>query len=288
MKNLERVTVIVFVAVLAVFIGLKAYTRMAVDTTPPQISCDTDTIDISVADPESVLLQGVTAKDDRDGDLTGSIMVKGVTNLLSGNTARVSYIVFDSSNNMATCQRTIRYTDYEKHRFALSQPLIYHEGGIYRVIKVKLSANALNHVAADGHLMKTKGYICSHCGCGMFNDDKASEPPMYSVCPICRQPIDFKNALVQELYGIETVEAYEASRITVMDEERQRMGFDVQTTFSLAKDAAVSRREAKIATEDGVTTLTYVPAATIWRINKGLRRRANKNELGYYINSNAC
>ena len=59
--------------------------------------------------------------------------------------------------------------------------LIYHEGGIYRVIKVKLSANALNHVAADGHLMKTKGYICSHCGCGMFNDDKASEPPMYSV-----------------------------------------------------------------------------------------------------------
>ena len=139
MKNLERLTVIVFVAVLAVFIGLKAYTRMAVDTTPPQISCDTDTIDISVADPESVLLQGVTAKDDRDGDLTGSIMVKGVTNLLSGNTARVSYIVFDSSNNMATCQRTIRYTDYEKPRFALSQPLIYPEGGPVMVLD-KLSA----------------------------------------------------------------------------------------------------------------------------------------------------
>ena len=139
MKNLERVTVIVFVAVLAVFIGVKAYTRMAVDTTPPQISCDTDTIDISVADPESVLLQGVTAKDDRDGDLTGSIMVKGVTNLLSGNTARVSYIVFDSSNNMATCQRTIRYTDYEKPRFALSQPLIYPEGGPVMVLD-KLSA----------------------------------------------------------------------------------------------------------------------------------------------------
>ena len=139
MKNLERVTVIVFVAVLAVFIGLKAYTRMAVDTTPPQISCDTDTIDISVSDPESVLLQGVTAKDDRDGDLTGSIMVKGVTNLLSGNTARVSYIVFDSSNNMATCQRTIRYTDYEKPRFALSQPLIYPEGGPVMVLD-KLSA----------------------------------------------------------------------------------------------------------------------------------------------------
>ena len=139
MKILERVTVIVFVAVLAVFVGVKAYTRLAVDTTPPQISCDTDTIDISVSDPESVLLQGVTARDDRDGDLTGSILIKGVTNLLSGNTARVSYVVFDSSNNMATCQRTIRYTDYEKPRFALSQPLIYPEGGPVMVLD-KLSA----------------------------------------------------------------------------------------------------------------------------------------------------
>ena len=139
MKILERVTVIVFVAVLAVFVGVKAYTRLAVDTTPPQISCGTDTIDISVSDPESVLLQGVTARDDRDGDLTGSILIKGVTNLLSGNTARVSYVVFDSSNNMATCQRTIRYTDYEKPRFALSQPLIYPEGGPVMVLD-KLSA----------------------------------------------------------------------------------------------------------------------------------------------------
>lgn len=139
MKILERVTVIVFAAVLAVFIGVKAYTRMAVDTTPPQISCDTDTIDISVSDPESVLLQGVTARDDRDGDLTGSILIRGVTNLLSGNTARVSYVVFDSANNMATCQRTIRYTDYEKPRFALSQPLIYPEGGPVMVLD-KLSA----------------------------------------------------------------------------------------------------------------------------------------------------
>ena len=139
MKILERVTVIVFVAVLAVFVGVKAYTRLAVDTTPPQISCGTDTIDISVSDPESVLLQGVTARDDRDGDLTGSILIRGVTNLLSGNTARVSYVVFDSSNNMATCQRTIRYTDYEKPRFALSQPLIYPEGGPVMVLD-KLSA----------------------------------------------------------------------------------------------------------------------------------------------------
>ena len=139
MKILERVTVIVFVAVLAVFVGVKAYTRLAVDTTPPQISCDTDTIDISVSDPESALFQGITAKDNRDGDLTGSVMIKGMTGLITNDTAQVSYVVFDSSNNIATCQRTIRYTDYEKPRFALSQPLIYPEGGPVMVLD-KLSA----------------------------------------------------------------------------------------------------------------------------------------------------
>lgn len=134
MKILQRVTVILFIVVLAAYIGINAYTRAAVDSTPPQISCDTGTIEVSVSDPESVLLQGVTAKDNRDGDLTSSIMIKGVSNLLSGNTARVSYIVFDSSNNMATCQRTIRYTDYEKPRFSLSEPLIYPVEGPVMVL----------------------------------------------------------------------------------------------------------------------------------------------------------
>ena len=134
MKILQRVTVVLFIVVLAAYIGINAYTRAVVDSTPPQITCDTDTIEISVSDPESVLLQGVTAKDDRDGDLTSSIMIKGATNLLSGNTARVSYIVFDSSNNMATCQRTIRYTDYEKPRFSLREPLIYPVDGPVMVL----------------------------------------------------------------------------------------------------------------------------------------------------------
>lgn len=134
MKILQRVTVILFILVLAAYIGINAFSRAALDTTPPQISCDTDTIEVSVSDPESVLLQGVTAKDNRDGDLTSSIMIKGVTNLLSGNTARVSYIVFDSSNNMASCQRTIRYTDYEKPRFSLSEPLIYPVEGPVMVL----------------------------------------------------------------------------------------------------------------------------------------------------------
>lgn len=161
--------------------------------------------------------------------------------------------------------------------------LIYHEGSMYRVTKVKLKASELTHVAADGRLMTMKGYVCSKCGCAMFNLDKPSEPPMYSVCPSCREPIDFSKSLVQDLYGVETVEAREAARITVMDEERQRQGFETLTAYSMAGDASYARKDAHI--RDALDTrLTYVPAATIWKINLGLRRRANPNELGFWIN----
>ena len=30
--------------------------------------------------------------------------------------------------------------------------------------------------------------------------------------------------------------------------------------------------------------MTYAPAAVIWRINRGWRRRKDKNQLGFYIN----
>ena len=125
MKILEKVTIVLFVLVLAAFCGFQAYDRILTDHTPPVITCDSDTIDISVSDPESALFQGITAKDNRDGDLTGSVMIKGMTGLITNDTAKVTYIVFDSANNMATCQRTVHYTDYEKPRFALSAPLIY-------------------------------------------------------------------------------------------------------------------------------------------------------------------
>ncbi len=128
MRTLQRITIILFAAVLAVFCGVKIYTRLYLDRSAPVISLDSDTISVSVSDPREKLLEGVSAYDDRDGDLTGSVMIKSVTQLITGNTAKVNYIVFDSSNNMAMASRNVRYTDYEKPRFALEKPLVFAVG----------------------------------------------------------------------------------------------------------------------------------------------------------------
>ena len=128
MKLLQRGTVALFFLVLAAYLGLNLYLRLSVDRTPPVITCDSEVVEIRRGTDESVLLKGVTATDDVDGDVTRSIMIKGVSQLITADTAKVTYIAFDSSNNRSEKSRTVRYTDYEKPRFALDQPLIYRVG----------------------------------------------------------------------------------------------------------------------------------------------------------------
>ena len=124
MKFLQRGAVALFLLVLTAFVGLKIYLRVGVDRVPPVILCDSPVVEVGIGASDADLLRGVTAVDDRDGDVTGDIMIKGVSQLITADTAKITYIAFDSSNNMSTASRTIHYTDYERPRFALSAPLI--------------------------------------------------------------------------------------------------------------------------------------------------------------------
>ena len=114
------------------------------------ITCSSDSIDVSVTAGEEALLQGVMASDDRDGDLTDQILIKGVSPSLTDSSAQVTYIVFDSANNMATVTRTVRYTDYEAPRFALSQPLVYPAGQTVTLLDRLTASDVL-----DGDISKT-------------------------------------------------------------------------------------------------------------------------------------
>lgn len=128
MKALQRITVVLFILVLAVYIGTQYYYSNFVDRTSPRLTCDSETLELSIKDPESALLTGITASDDVDGDITDRVEIQGVSQLINSDTAKVSYVVFDSSNNMATCTRYVRYTDYQKPRITQAKPLVYKLG----------------------------------------------------------------------------------------------------------------------------------------------------------------
>lgn len=85
-------------------------------------------LEISVQDGEEALLQGVTAKDDKDGDVTGSILVEKLSGFDGENRREVTYAAFDSDGNVTKATREIVYTDYTPIRFQLNHSLRYRTG----------------------------------------------------------------------------------------------------------------------------------------------------------------
>lgn len=124
--RLIKIILILALVVISVLYGMTMFTRsLDHSADAPSISCDSDTLELSVTDDESVLLTGITAKDRQDGDLTDEVMVSGISRFLETGTSTVSYLVFDSDHNAATLTRTIHYTDYQSPRFSITTPLVY-------------------------------------------------------------------------------------------------------------------------------------------------------------------
>jgi len=155
--------------------------------------------------------------------------------------------------------------------------LVYHEGRAYRVVRAMLSLGTRDTPTAEFRLPTVSIRVCRMCGAGHFNEHA-------SVCRGCERSLDDAE-IIRDTYRIENVATQPAERITANDEERQRQGFDLQTTFEWAqRDQRLDVRRGESCDAYGaVARLSYGPGATITRLNKGLRRRANRTQLGFRI-----
>ena len=125
MKLLKMSLIALLVLVTVFFIATELEARLSGKLDKPLIQCDSQILELSVRDGEQALLAGVTATDKQDGDLTHRVQVLSVSQLITGDTAKVTYLVFDSDDNMYSLTRKIRYTDYRRPEFAIKQPLVY-------------------------------------------------------------------------------------------------------------------------------------------------------------------
>lgn len=135
MKN-NRIYLILTALCLFIFCGYLWQSWLAGDSTPPVITLEEAPLEVSMADPESALLQGVTAVDDKDGDVTDSILVESITLCNDDGLVSVVYAAFDRAGNVTKAEREVRYTDYRGPRFELSQPLVFIENSGFDVLRV--------------------------------------------------------------------------------------------------------------------------------------------------------
>ncbi len=123
-----RLVVCILFALSVVFFGYVKYNESKqVDNTMPRISGPEGELEISCSYTEADLLNGLSAYDEKDGDLTGEIMVDSVVPSLDKGKCTVNYVVFDSANHPATFSRDVIFTDYRSPRIYVSKPLVFQK-----------------------------------------------------------------------------------------------------------------------------------------------------------------
>ena len=107
---------------------------MTDDTKAPEIEIQQQMLEVSVEADDAALLQGITAKDNADGDVTDSLIVEKISSLTREHTATVTYAAFDSSGNVAKVNRTVKFTDYQPPRFYQNYSLTFSDNSMQNIL----------------------------------------------------------------------------------------------------------------------------------------------------------
>lgn len=135
MKRNNILLLTVFAVAVGLFGAYRIWIHNRLDTAGPVITISEELLEISVTDPEEALMQGVTAVDERDGDVTAGILVESVYGITEDNLTTVTYAAFDSAGNVSKAERQVRYVDYESPRFVLNGTLCFPGGSSFDLME---------------------------------------------------------------------------------------------------------------------------------------------------------
>ncbi|MDP5280359.1 DEAD/DEAH box helicase [Sphingomonas sp. DG1-23] len=152
--------------------------------------------------------------------------------------------------------------------------LVYHEGKAYRCHRAKLASGSLD----EQQRLATQIFNCCQ-NCGAAHEEKTQER-----CMVCSEPLT-ADGQIAELFRIENVDAQPSARITANDEDRQRRGFEIRTVFRWRESRAGEQRLSLWADEVPLLEARYGPQTRLSRVNLGLRRRAEKEAIGFDIDT---
>ena len=164
MRRLRLLLLVFFLVVFAVFMFNSIREYVTSDYVAPEITAGSEQMSLSVNDSDEALLEGMSAQDNLDGDVTDSLVVVSKSKFIARATRNVSYAAFDKSNNVGTYVRKLVYTDYHSPRFVLSEPL--------RFVAGNSSYDYLRHMRATDCL---DGNLSSQIKITMGDTETASE-----------------------------------------------------------------------------------------------------------------
>ena len=94
--------------------GILIFLKFSEDNVAPKITYKDETLEYVKGSSYKTILKGVKAKDNKDGDVTGALIVEGIYPNGDGDTATVVYVARDKSNNIAKTRRVVSYLEEKK------------------------------------------------------------------------------------------------------------------------------------------------------------------------------
>lgn len=152
--------------------------------------------------------------------------------------------------------------------------LIYHEGARYQITRVVLA-----DTDEEGRVPQERAKVCPRCAYLHPMDGNAGA----DVCEGCGAELDVPP--IPNLFRMQNVETRRRQRITADEEERQRRGYDIITTYAFARvgtDRGVDRQQAEAVCGSHRLHLDYGDRATVRRINRGWRT-AQRTADGFWL-----
>lgn len=151
--------------------------------------------------------------------------------------------------------------------------LIYHEGARYRVNKVNLDFGS-DDIEATHNLVTATMKRCPKCGYGHLEQGQN----LSEICDRCGSALDGPSR-IEALVHLQNVSLKLAQRITCDEEERQRFGYKIVTSYRFPDiGGKLDRKDAEIYI-NGVLAmrLSYGDATDLYRINLGwINQRGNQ------------
>lgn len=127
MRIVKLVVTLLFVAACAMFAYVFYNDYISVDKTYPTITVESGTLKVKAQKgiSDEKLLEGVTAYDMKDGDISDKVIIESISKFTEKGVCNITYAVCDSDKHVTTATRRIKYTGYKSPQFFMNESLCF-------------------------------------------------------------------------------------------------------------------------------------------------------------------
>lgn len=145
-RALRIIVAVVFCVVSVAFVYVFYTDNISADKTYPTITVEEATLNVEPGVTDEKLLEGVTAYDLKDGDISDKIIIESISKFTDKGVCLVTYAVCDNDHHVATATRKIKYTGYTPPVFYMNSSLCF---SVNKFVNISGIIGATDYIDGD-------------------------------------------------------------------------------------------------------------------------------------------